>query len=143
PGFADVEQSFTDGFSTKSSLGYGLGTVNRLMDEIDVKSTAGSGTQIVCRRWGRHVADLGVARAWDVGVMTRAKHWNEENGDAFVVKAHEQELLVGLIDGLGHGGPAHQAALAAQNYVERHFDLPLDQVFLGAGRACRGTRGVV
>jgi hypothetical protein len=27
--------------------------------------------------------------------------------------------------------------------VESHFDLPLDQIFRGAGRACRATRGVV
>src|SRR5947209_3705361 len=32
PGIADVEQALTDGFSTVGSLGYGLGTINRIMD---------------------------------------------------------------------------------------------------------------
>ena len=27
--------------------------------------------------------------------------------------------------------------------MESHFDLPLDQIFRGVGRACRATRGVV
>jgi hypothetical protein len=51
--------------------------------------------------------------------------------------------LVGIIDGLGHGQFAHRAAQTARQYVENHFDLPLDQIFRGVGRACRATRGVV
>ena len=51
--------------------------------------------------------------------------------------------LVGVIDGLGHGQFAHRAAQTARQYVENHFDLPLDQIFRGVGRACRATRGVV
>src|SRR5262249_30546222 len=31
----------------------------------------------------------------------------------------------------------------ARQYIEQHFDLNLDKLFLGAGRACQGTRGVV
>ena len=50
---------------------------------------------------------------------------------------------MGVIDGLGHGQLAHRAAQTARQYVESHFDLPLDQIFRGAGRACRATRGVV
>ena len=143
PGIADVEQSFADGYSTKGSLGYGLGTVNRLMDEIDVRSMAGCGTQIVCRRWVRRRAEAGARREWDVGVMTRARRNAAENGDAFVVKAQEHELLIGLIDGLGHGEPAQTAALAAQHYVEKHAGSPLEKIFVGASRACLATRGVV
>jgi serine/threonine protein phosphatase PrpC len=65
------------------------------------------------------------------------------NGDAFIVLQWAESALVGIIDGLGHGQFAHLAAQAARQYVENHFDLPLDQVFRGVGRACRATRGVV
>jgi anti-sigma regulatory factor (Ser/Thr protein kinase) len=143
PGIADVEQSFADGYSTKGSLGYGLGTVNRLMDEIDVRSMPGCGTYIVCRRWVRRRAETGTVREWDIGVMTRARRNASENGDAFVVRTRERDLLIGLIDGLGHGEHAQTAALAAQRYVEKHADSPLEKIFLGASRACRATRGVV
>ena len=54
-----------------------------------------------------------------------------------------KRALVGVIDGLGHGQFAHRAAQTARQYVENHFDLPLDQIFRGVGRACRATRGVV
>jgi anti-sigma regulatory factor (Ser/Thr protein kinase)/serine/threonine protein phosphatase PrpC len=143
PGMPDTAKSLTDGYSTSGTLGYGLGTVNRLMDEMDVSSVPGSGTQIVCRRWVRPPQETLMPRIWDVGVVTRSRRSAAENGDAFVVKEWKDNLLVGLIDGLGHGEPAQMAALAAQNYVQTHYDLPLDKIFCGTNRACRATRGVV
>jgi serine/threonine protein phosphatase PrpC len=76
-------------------------------------------------------------------VATRPRQPGADNGDAFVVKQWAESALVGVMDGLGHGQFAHRAAQAARQYVESHFDLPLDQIFLGVGRACRATRGVV
>ena len=143
PGMADVEQCFADGYSTKGSLGYGLGTVNRLMDEIDVSSSPGPGTHVVCRKWIRPASEPIAQRLWDVGVMTRSRQLAPENGDAFIVRRHNRQLLVGVIDGLGHGALAQAAASAAQGYVQKHDDLPLDKIFLGASRACRASRGVV
>lgn len=143
PGISDIEKSMTDGCTTSGSLGYGLGTVNRLMDELDVQSAPGTGTQILCRRWLRPRSDLLSPHVWDVGVATRARHHAADNGDAFVIKESQGALLVGLIDGLGHGEPAQKAALAAQQYVQTHYDQPLDKIFVGASRACSSTRGVV
>jgi len=143
PGIPDIEQSLADGYSTSGSLGYGLGTINRLMDEMDISSVPGSGTHIICRRWIRPPVETLTSHVWDVGVATRSRHFALENGDAFVVKEWQGQLLVGLIDGLGHGGLAQKAALAAQQYVQTHYDQPVDKIFFGASRACRATRGVV
>jgi len=44
PGMRDIEQAFEDGYTTAGGLGYGLGTVNRLMDEIEISSA---------QRWAR------------------------------------------------------------------------------------------
>lgn len=143
PGMTDIERSMTDGYSTRGTLGYGLGTVNRLMDELDISSAHDSGTRILCRRWIRPPLELGARRTWDIGVITRPRSSARENGDAFVVKESQRELLVGLVDGLGHGEFAQRAALGAQLYVQNHFDQPLDKIFLGASRACHATRGVV
>ena len=65
------------------------------------------------------------------------------NGDAFVIKQWGESALVSVIDGLGHGQFAYRAAQAARQYVERHFDQPLDEIFRGVARTCRATRGVV
>ena len=143
PGMPDIEGSFADGYSTSGGLGYGLGTVNRLMDQVDIHSRPGSGTHIVCRRWTRAFIGSEHGHLWDVGVYTRPRRLAAENGDAFVVKHWGGELLTGLIDGLGHGEQAQKAALAAQQYVQSHDSQPMERIFAGVGRACKSTRGVV
>src|SRR5262249_19255730 len=72
PGMANVEQALTDGFSTAGSLGYGLGTVHRLMDEFDIASQPGQGTCIVCRRWARPEGARALPGLLDCGAATRA-----------------------------------------------------------------------
>jgi anti-sigma regulatory factor (Ser/Thr protein kinase)/serine/threonine protein phosphatase PrpC len=143
PGIADTERALTDGFSTAGSLGYGLGVVNRLMDELHIESQPGAGTRLVCRRWlhlpgvGERICPLAF------GAASRPRPGMEVNGDAFVIKQWGMGALVGVIDGLGHGQFAHRAAQAARSYVEAHFDRPLEEIFRGAARACQATRGVV
>jgi len=143
PGIRDVEQALADGFSTAGSLGAGLGAVNRLMDELEITSERRRGTRIVCRKWLRDYVASVRACPLAFGAATRPRLNTDVNGDAFVIKQWAESALVGLIDGLGHGQFAHRAAQAARQYVESHFDLPLAQIFRGAGRACRATRGVV
>jgi anti-sigma regulatory factor (Ser/Thr protein kinase) len=143
PGIANVEQAIADDFSTVGSLGCGLGAVNRLMDEFDVASRPGAGTSIVCKRWLR----LDIPAALDCplvfGVATRPCALMPVNGDSFVIKQWGESALVGVIDGVGHGQFAYRAAQTARHYVERHYDQPLADIFLGVARTCRATRGVV
>jgi anti-sigma regulatory factor (Ser/Thr protein kinase)/serine/threonine protein phosphatase PrpC len=143
PGIDNVDQAFADGFSTKGGLGYGLGCVNRLMDEVELSSTPGCGTRVVGRRWLRSESASSLPHLWEVGAATRSRRNADANGDAYVIHERDGKLLVGLIDGLGHGEAAQNAALAAQRYVQTHYDQPLDRIFAGAGRACSATRGVV
>jgi anti-sigma regulatory factor (Ser/Thr protein kinase) len=158
PGIRDAEEAIGDGYSTTGSLGYGLGTVNRLMDELEIASGAGAspdgrtrlsgrtspGTHIVAQRWLRPHPSPRVGRCpLDLGVATRPHPGMRLNGDAFVIKHAEGVALAAVIDGLGHGQYAHRAALKAREYVERHMEQDLTRLFRGVGRACRGTRGVV
>jgi len=53
PGIADVSQVMEDGFSTSGGLGAGLPGVKRLMDEFDVMSSQGEGTEIKTVKWLR------------------------------------------------------------------------------------------
>ena len=125
PGIADVEQALADRYSTAAGRGTGLGAVNRLMDELDIASTPEVGTRIVCRKWRRDYKGSLSPCPLETGVATRPMQRASGNGDAFVVKQWGESLLVGVIDGLGHGPVASRAARAAQGYVESHFDLPL------------------
>ena len=142
-GIPNIHLAMTDGYSTSGSLGYGLGTVNRLMDEFEIIPRNEHGIHIVCRKWVSGHSPSITPCPFEVGIATRPKLGFDQNGDDFVVKHWLGHTLVGVIDGLGHGEPAHLASVAARNYVESHYDLPLDALFRGAGIACRGTRGCV
>jgi anti-sigma regulatory factor (Ser/Thr protein kinase) len=145
PGILNAERALMDGFSSAGSLGYGLGTVNRLMDELEIESRCRSptGTRIICKKWLRNFKENSRSLSLDVGAATRSHPQFAQNGDAFIIKKWDESLLVGVIDGLGHGQFAHRASMTAKRYIENHFDQPLQNIFLGVGRACMSTRGVV
>jgi anti-sigma regulatory factor (Ser/Thr protein kinase) len=145
PGIGDVERAFADGYSTASGPGYGLGAINRLMDELEIAPSVadGIGLHITCRRWIRSTGTPAVLNPFGIGVASRPHPLMPVNGDSFVVKQWRQKALVAVIDGLGHGPYAHLAAETARQYVETHFDAPLPSIFTGVSRACVATRGVV
>ncbi|MDP9608150.1 serine/threonine-protein kinase RsbT [Streptomyces demainii] len=51
PGIADLDAALTDGFTTGTGLGHGLGGARRLMDEFTVRTGRGEGTVVVATRW--------------------------------------------------------------------------------------------
>lgn len=145
PGIPDIEIAMTDGVSSGNSLGYGLGSINRIMDVLDICSpvTNGRGTRICCKKYLPVEYVSHGYSPLSVGVGSRPYPGMRDNGDSFIVKYFGCRLLVGVIDGLGHGTFAHEAAQRARQYVEKHYDQPFEKIFQGTGRACRSTRGVV
>ncbi|MFB4263949.1 anti-sigma regulatory factor [Nonomuraea sp. GTA35] len=53
PGIPDIEQALTDGWTTGSGLGLGLGGSRRLVDEFDLVSEPGKGTTVTVTKWSR------------------------------------------------------------------------------------------
>jgi serine/threonine-protein kinase RsbT len=51
PGIANVRAAMGDGFSSGGRLGLGLPGCGRLMDELEIVSSAGHGTTVVMRKW--------------------------------------------------------------------------------------------
>ncbi len=143
PGMGGSEQYLTDGYSTGGGLGYGLGSVVRMMDDVNFIAPPDGGTRVICHRWPRPSRTGFRLRDLDIGVATRPR-WNQTpNGDSFVIKCWDRHALIGVIDGLGHGEAAMRAAQTARNFIENHYDLPLDLLFKGVDRVCHSTRGVV
>lgn len=145
PGIQNVPAAFADGESTAGSLGGGLGAVNRLMDRVTVTAPGepNYGTHVVADRWRRPPYETSGDSPFSIGAASRPMTPGTANGDSFVISRWNDSALVGVIDGLGHGAKAHKAAIAAKQYVERHYDNDLGAIFDGTERACRGTRGVV
>jgi serine/threonine-protein kinase RsbT len=53
PGIADVNLALTDGWTSGTGLGLGLSGSRRLVDEFELKSEPGAGTNVVVVKWSR------------------------------------------------------------------------------------------
>jgi serine/threonine-protein kinase RsbT len=53
PGIPDLEKALTDGYTSGSGLGLGLGGAKRLVDEFDIVSEVGRGTTVSVVKWTR------------------------------------------------------------------------------------------
>jgi serine/threonine-protein kinase RsbT len=51
PGSPDIERAMTDGYSTGTGMGLGLGGTKRLVDEFEISSTQGEGTRVAITKW--------------------------------------------------------------------------------------------
>jgi len=53
PGIHDLSQALTDGFTSGSGMGLGLGGTRRLMDEFEIASKLNEGTTVTITKWSR------------------------------------------------------------------------------------------
>ena len=53
PGIPDIARAMEDGYSTSRSLGLGLPGSKRLMDEFELASELGKGTEVTMTKWER------------------------------------------------------------------------------------------
>ena len=53
PGIVDVEKALTDGYTTGSGLGLGLGGSRRLVDDFVLETVVGQGTTVTVIKWTR------------------------------------------------------------------------------------------
>ncbi|HEX8499083.1 MAG TPA: ATP-binding protein [Pyrinomonadaceae bacterium] len=161
PGIYDLDRAFRDGVSSGGSLGTGFGAMRRLLDEFDAYSTVKGttrrltaarrstyGTALLGRKWvarppddGREPGARRLSRR--LGVWSRPRPGEESNGDAYFVKEHDGETLLAVVDGLGHGRGANEAARAAVDTLEQWRGEPLDELTLAVHDALRSTRGAV
>lgn len=121
------------------------------------------GTAILCRKWlsnndrAMRTAHAGIGRITParedfavrigegahLGVWSRPRPGEQANGDAYFTREYDGQLLFAVIDGLGHGGGAQQAATAAQESLDEWNGESLEEIFLSAHQALRATRGAV
>ena len=51
PGIADIELAMRDGYSTTGTLGLGLPSARRLVDDLEIQSAPMTGTTVTITRW--------------------------------------------------------------------------------------------
>lgn len=67
----------------------------------------------------------------------------KESGDYYLVKPHDQGILVAVVDGLGHGEEAAAASRKAVQVLDSYVQEPLIQLIRRCHSELQGTRGVV
>jgi anti-sigma regulatory factor (Ser/Thr protein kinase) len=148
----NVGEAIADGFSTAGTLGIGLGSVERLADAVDIGPGAGGkGICVKVTKWGDGTESPGPTpecvaprSSMQFGARSRPCPGMRANGDAYVVRfAGQDETLAVVIDGLGHGEGAQEAARVAQDHIERNAHLELEVLFERLHAMMRRTRGAV
>lgn len=158
PGIYDLDRAIRDGVSTSGSLGAGLGAIRRLMDEFEVYSTlpvssrltprrTSHGTALLARKWLGRGEDGAAPEACEearrFGAWSRPHPGEELSGDAYFMRRRGPQMLLAVIDGLGHGQGAKEAADAAVDQLDDWTGEPLNELLLALHDALRATRGAV
>jgi anti-sigma regulatory factor (Ser/Thr protein kinase) len=141
PGIADIGRALEDGFSTGGTMGSGMGAIRRQADEFDVYSQPGAGTVLVARLWARG-ATVRPAATEDLaaGVVCLPHPAEQACGDGWCVTRQDSRSSLLVVDGLGHGPSAAEAAEIAIGVFRERRDAPAGMIE-ALHRALRGTRG--
>jgi anti-sigma regulatory factor (Ser/Thr protein kinase) len=134
-GMASIADCFRDGYSTAGSQGSGLGAVGRLAARVDVYSTQPGGTAILVR------VGAALPGRLEIGLVSVPKAGEEVCGDAWAVAAEQECPAVMVVDGLGHGLGAADAAGLAVRAFRASSGLPPAALIAAIHDALRGSRG--
>jgi anti-sigma regulatory factor (Ser/Thr protein kinase) len=136
PGIRSLEECLRDGFSSTGSLGTGLGAIQRSSSEFDIYT--GAGGTIVYSMISSDAPKRGPLLSGSIC----APHPGESAcGDGFLIVHGSPVTSVLLVDGLGHGPGAAEAAEAAIGSFRAHpGESPADALQRMEG-ALRPTRG--
>ena len=111
PGLRNFAECLSDGFSTGGTTGSGLGAIKRLADRFEVFSQPGGGTVAWARLYPSGSSEA--ALAFETGGVSVAVEHEKLCGDGWDVLETEGVLRAMVVDGLGHGPFAEQAACEA------------------------------
>jgi hypothetical protein len=133
PGMHDVALCMRDGYSTAGTPGTGLGAMRRLADLFDIYSNPGEGTVVLAR--------FGKAEAHRFGVVNVPLEGELECGDGWHIESGAEGTAVLVVDGLGHGAFAAEAArVGIETFAAAPFAMP-QEIMVRAHAAMSRTRG--
>ena len=138
-GIADVGRSLRDGYSTAGTPGTGLGAIRRLSSVFDMYTAPGQGTAVLARLWPRRPARE--RRGLVVGAVAAAHAGEAVSGDAWAMEQTAGRTVLLLVDGLGHGVAAAEAAGEAVRLFRAHAGDTPRAIVQALHDGMRGTRG--
>jgi len=135
----NLAECLRDGFSTSGTAGTGLGAIARQAARFDIHSLPGVGTAVVAgvRKAGRAPRAI----TFDTGGVSVPAPGESLCGDAWVAAPVVDGLKLMVVDGLGHGPLAGEAAQHAVAAFQPAAGRPVDQIIDAVHGALRSTRG--
>lgn len=140
PGIQNVAAALEDGFSTAGTSGSGLGAVRRLSTRFDLYSLPGRGTCVLAEFWLQQ-KDSPDSGGPGVGVISIPIHGESICGDGWGVRASADRVHLMVVDGLGHGLFAAEAAREAERVLAESHDAAPAAILRDCHDALKKTRG--
>lgn len=114
------EGALQDGFSSRRSLGIGMGIVHRLSDELVVEQNG----EMLRVRVTKYCEDF--PSRVEVAVLSYPVLGDEkDNGDGYLIHKNRNDVFC-LIDALGHGAEAHESAVAVKRLIQDRLGDTID-----------------
>jgi anti-sigma regulatory factor (Ser/Thr protein kinase) len=140
-GMRDVGRCAADGYSTAGSPGTGLGAITRLADGFALFSSPGLGTVVRARIDQRAAGRSGRDEGLELGALGVPATGEAVCGDAWATAERNGLSFILLVDGLGHGEPAAEAAQAAVRVFRAHHAQEPAAIVETIHASLRSTRG--
>lgn len=137
PGIVDVGRAMQDGFSSIGTAGQGLGAISRLSDESALYTVPGKGTA----NWCRFKSTGDTALAMSIGLLNIPLQGELVCGDSYFIEVGPARSIYMMVDGLGHGRGAAEAAAEAVATVSRLRRESASEIMGRTHDALRKTRG--
>jgi anti-sigma regulatory factor (Ser/Thr protein kinase) len=139
PGMANLAACLRDGFSTSGTAGTGLGAISRLATRFDIHSVPGAGTALIAAVVPSRRPP--VSETFEIGGISVAAPEEALCGDAWAAAPVADGIKVMVVDGLGHGPLAHDAAQAAVRAFRSTIARPIPEAMDAVHGALKSTRG--
>ena len=139
-GIDSVGAALRDGFSTAGSSGTGLGAVRRQADLFELHSAPERGTAVLARLWTTRTPPPSADGA-EVGVVSVSRPGESVCGDGWALAGAGDVLSILVVDGLGHGPGAAEAAGEAIRVFRTQAQQEPEATMRALHEALRPTRG--
>lgn len=140
-GMSNVAACLEDGYSSAGTAGRGLGAVIRQSHFVDIGSWPGVGTAVLARVAAGTPSSVTPPTASTWGGVSVAKAGQEVCGDAFSVSDTGNVRTLLVVDGLGHGPEAAEAAVEAVRLFHRYNGHTVANLLDYIHGGLRSTRG--
>lgn len=141
PGIADLGVAIRDGHSTTGTLGGGLGAIRRLSDVFEVYSGPSCGTVVRADFWKKSANAPGPTIPLQIGAVSEPMSGEDVCGDGWAFRSVPGAVLMLVVDGLGHGVMAHEAAQEAKRVFSEAKRFEPERIMRDVHAALKKTRG--